>query len=79
MDRGLARDLPASRECMVYHNEEASRETQGGFTTDKTTDPRYEWVEVWPGTFQLQEAMWWKIAQEVMLEYHDLLVRLAKC
>ena len=71
--------LPASGECLVHHDEEAIRETQGGFTTDKTTDPRYEWVEVWPGTFQLREAEWWRIAQEVMEEHKDLLKRLAEC
>jgi hypothetical protein len=42
-------------------------------------DPRYEWVEVWPGTFQLQEAKWYTIYKEIVEEHKDLLMRLAEC
>jgi hypothetical protein len=42
-------------------------------------DPRYEWVEVWPGTFQLKETEWYGVYKEIVEEYKDLLIRLAEC
>lgn len=41
-------------------------------------DPRYEWVEVWPGTFQLRETEWYRMYKEIVEEHKDLLMRLSK-
>ena len=38
-------------------------------------DPRYEWVEVWPGTYQLHEAAWYTTMKRRVEKHKEALKR----
>jgi hypothetical protein len=41
----------------------------------KASDPRYEWVEVWSGTFLLKEAEWYTTMKRRVEKHKEALKR----